>query len=327
MPYIQTVNGPVDPEEMGHILPHEHIICDASLSRSYLAKDIPKTQIMFLDDTDEMIDECRKFKADGGSGIVEVTCHGWGRDPVALAEISRKSGVHIIATTGFYIEDFMPSWVSDKSIEQLAKWIEREIRNGCNAKLSNNVTNIKAGIIKTAVSRPHFSHLELKGLLAVAKSHLKTGAPITSHNSGSIRFEMEGGNIGTEMIDILENEGVDPKSVIVGHADENVDIRHLTKLAKRGAFVQFDTVGKAYILDETRADLVIGLKKRGYLDHVLLSHDQNRKPILRNYGGPGYSDIINRFVPLLREKGMNDKDIEKILVNNPAKALCIREDL
>jgi len=322
--YIQTVLGPVDPSEMGSTLTHEHIICDASLSRSS-SKRVPKTEIMFLDDVDEMIEECKKFKIDGGGGIVEVTCYGWGRDPIALRKISEKSGIHIIATTGFYIEDFMPPLVATKTIDELASWIEREITIGCNARESNEITGIKAGIIKTSVSRPHFSHNELKGLHAVAKAQIKTGAPITSHNSGFIRFELEGGNIGKEMLDILEREGVDPEAVIVGHADENVDIRHLVSLVRRGAYVQFDTVGKSYLLDETRADLVLGLRERGYLKQVLLSHDQNRKPSLRKYGGPGYSDILNRFVPMLREKGMSIKDIDTVLVKNPARALRIRK--
>jgi len=323
--YIQTVLGPVNPKDMGRTLTHEHIICDASLSRSPLSKGVPKTQIMFLDDVDEMTEECKKFKIDGGSGIVEVTCYGWGRDPIALKKISEESGIHIIATTGFYTEDFMPTWVSTKTIDELATWIEREIKIGCNARESNEITGVKAGIIKTSVSRPCFSHNELKGLLAVAKAQNRTGAPITSHNSGSIRFELEGGNIGKEMLDILEREGVDPEAVIVGHADENVDIRHLATLARRGAYIQFDTVGKSYILDETRADLVVGLRERGYLKQILLSHDQNRKPVLRKYGGPGYSDILNRFIPMLREKGMSIEDIDTVLVKNPAKALRIRE--
>jgi len=327
MTVVQTVLGPVDPEDLGVTLTHEHVVCDASLCRSYrvgLAR-VPRGSYMCLDEINVMIEELRRFKADGGGSLVEVTCHGWGRDPIALRKISEKSGINIIATTGFYIEDCMPSFVSNKTVEQLADWIEREITVGTNARMSNEVTDVCAGIIKTSVSRPTFSHNELKGLKAVAKAHLKTGAPITSHNSGSIRFELEGGNIGKELLDILESEGVDPEAVIVGHTDENPDLRNLVQLAKRGAWIQFDTIGKQhYLLDETRADLVAKIKDRSLLDHLLLSQDRNRKPMLRTYGGPGYSDIINRFTTLLRLRKMTDEDIETLLVENPKKALRMR---
>ena len=324
MTYVQTVLGKVDPEELGFTLPHEHIICDSTLSRSYCDRVTKPLwgSYMWLDDVEVMTEELRLFREDGGKTIVEVTCHGWGRDPLALREISERTGVHLIACAGFYVEDCMPSWVGDKTVEQLADWIIREVEVGCNARESHEVTDVKAGMIKTSASRPVYSHNELKGLRAVAKGHLKTGMPITTHNSGSIRYELEGGNIGMDLLDILEEEGVNPEAVIVGHTDENVDIRNLVRLVKRGAWIQFDTIGKHhYILDETRADLAASLKERGLLGHLLLSQDRNRKPMLRRYDGSGYSDIINRFIPLLRERGLTKEDIRKLTVENPSKAL------
>ncbi len=328
MTYVQTVLGRVAPEELRFTLPHEHVICDSTLCRSYRdrLKKPPWGTYMWFDDIDVMTEELTKFREDGGGAVVDVTCHGWGRDPLALRALSERSGVHLVACTGFYVEDCMPSWVGAKTVEQLADWVVREIEVGCNARLSGEVTRVRAGIIKTSVSRSGFSHNELKGLKAVARAHLKTGIPLTSHNSGSIRYELEGGNIGTEMLDLLEEEGIDPEAVIVGHTDENVDIRNLVKLAQRGSWVQFDTIGKEhYLLDETRADLAVTLKERGLLGHLLLSQDRNRKLMLRKYGGPGYSDIINRFIPLLLDKGLTDEDIKKVTAENPSKALRKRD--
>jgi phosphotriesterase-related protein len=315
-------------KELGITLPHEHIICDASLCKSNRdrVEGLKWGSYMWFDDADVMVEELRAFKADGGGTIVDVTCHGWGRDPVLLSEISRRSGVHIIATAGFYVEDCMPSWVSNRTIEQLTDWIVHELEEGCNSRMSLETTDIRAGMIKTSVSRPNFSHVELRGLKAVANAHLKTGAPITSHNSGSMRFEIEGGNVGMELLDLMEQEGVNPDAVIVGHTDENPDIRNLVSLVRRGAWVQFDTIGKQnYILDDTRADLVVEMKKRGCLDRLLLSQDRNRKPMLRRYHGPGYSDILNRFIPLLRDRGIKSREIDILLKENPAKAVRIRD--
>lgn len=328
MAHIQSVLGPVKPEELGPTLPHEHIICDASLCRSRRenAESLPWGSYMWFDEPETMIEELRDFRVNGGGCVVEVTCHGWGRDPKALREISKSSGIHIVATAGFYVEDCMPSWVPNRTIEQLADWIVREIQIGCNARLSDEVTDVQAGLIKTSVSRPHFSNEELRGLRAVARAQLRTGAPIMSHNSGSIRFDLEGGNIGMELLDILEGEGVDPEAIIVGHTDENPDIENLVTLVEREAWIQFDTIGKQhYIPDEARADLVVELKDRGLLDSLLLSQDRNRKPNLRRYGGPGYSDLINRFLPMLRDRGISDDDIDTLMVKNPSRALRIRE--
>ena len=287
---------------------------------------MPWGSYMWFDEPKIMIEELRDFKENGGSCIVEVTCHGWGRDPEVLREISKDSGIHIVATTGFYVESCMPSWVPNRTIEQLSDWIVREIQNGCNAQLSDDVTNIRAGLIKTSASRPNFRNEELRGLRAVARAQLRTGAPIMSHNSGSIRFELEGGNIGMELLDILTEEGVDPEAVIVGHTDENPDIENLVKLVERGAWIQFDTVGKEqYIPDEERANLVVEFKERGLLDCLLLSQDRNRKPNLRWYGGPGYSDLINRFLPMLRDRGVSNDDIETLMIKNPSRALRFRK--
>ncbi len=327
MGYIQTVLGSIDKGKLGFTLPHEHIICDASLcsSRNAISENLPWGSYMWLDDPHIMVEELLAFRGDGGRSIVEVTCHGWGRDPELLRDISKKSGVNIITTTGFYVQDCLPYWVSSKSIDDLSEWIIREIRVGCNAKLSDRVTDVKAGLIKTSVSRPHFEKEELRGLKAVAKAHLETGAAIMSHNSGSVRFQLNGGNIGLELLEILEVEGVDPEAIIVGHTDENPDIENLVTLIENGAWIQFDTIGKQqYIPDEERADLVVDLKERGLTDHLLLSQDRNRKPNLCFYGGPGYSDLINRFIPLLKKKGITDRDIERISINNPSNALRFR---
>jgi phosphotriesterase-related protein len=281
---------------------------------------------MCFDEPEIMREELKLFKESGGGAIVDVTCHGWGRAPEMLKNLSFETGVHIVACTGFYIEDFMPDWIPEKTVEELADWVVREIEIGCNRRLSNEFTDVKAGVIKTSVSRPYFHRYELKGLEAVALAHLRTGVPITSHNSGSIRFELNGGNIGLELLDYLESMGVDLESVIVGHCDENADLRNLITLTRRGAYIQFDTIGKQqYLLDETRADLVVKLIDGGAIERILLSQDRNRKPMLKTYGGPGYSDIIDRFIPMLIERGVTKSQIHQLFVKNPAMAFRRRK--
>ena len=164
---------------------------------------------------------------------------------------------------------------------------------------------------------------EAKCARAVARAQRTTGAAITTHTSGSARFEIAGGNCGMAFLDLFEAEGVDPRRVIIGHTDENADIRNLVALCRRGAFVQFDVIGKSHwMLDETRADLAAALIERGFEGHLLLSTDRNRAFELRVNGGTGYAHMLTAFMPMVRARGVSEAVIHKLLVENPRRALA-----
>ncbi len=125
-------------------------------------------------------------------------------------------------------------------------------------------------------------------------------------------------------LDLFEAEGVDPARVIIGHTDENADIRQLTALAERGAMVQFDVIGKTHwLLDETRVELLARLADKGYADRLLLGSDRNRVSELHVTGGAGYDYVLRHFVPRLRQAGFDESLIQKILVENPSRILAV----
>jgi phosphotriesterase-related protein len=261
--------------------------------------------------------EMAEIRGLGVDAVVEVTMQAWGRDLPGLRRISEGTGVKVIATSGFYVEQCHPEWVSEQSIDQLAEGLVREIVSGVGR------TGIRTGLLKSAVSRPVVEGPEEKCARAVARAQLATGATITTHTSGASRFEILGGNIGPLLLDVLESEGVDPARVIVGHTDENVDVRNLERLCRRGAYIQFDVVGKHHwMLDETRADVIAELVQRGHLPHLLLSMDRARKAELKSYGGQGYAFLLTHFVPLLRTAGLPEDAIEAVLIRNPRRALA-----
>jgi phosphotriesterase-related protein len=317
---VRTVLGDIAPEEFGVCLPHEHIWCDQALApRAELfgATRSPATY-MRLDNEALVADELRAFRAGGGGSIVEVTCDGWGRDLDVLARLSAASGVHIVATAGFYIEPCMPAFVTEWSVERLADHLTAEIQDGVGPD------GRRCGVLKSAVHRARVEGLELKGLLAVARAQLRTGVAITSHTTGSRRQEIEGGTIGVQQLEVLKAEGVDPRRFIVGHVDERPDIDVLSRLADEGCYIQFDVIDKEmYLLDETRAELVHGLIERGYLRHLLLSHDRNRDHEMRYSGHTGYCHIAKRFLPRLRRLAVSDEQIRVMQVDNPARAFAI----
>ena len=317
---IQTVLGPIEPRELGVCLTHEHIWCDQQTAprRELFGVSRSTDDYMRLDDEEKLVDELVAFREAGGGAIVEVTCDGWGRDLDVLARLSEASGVHIIATAGFYIEPCMPLFVAEWSVDELADHLTNEILEGIGPDAR------KPGILKSSIHRARVEGLELKGLQAVAIAQARTGLAITTHTTGARRQEVPGGVAAVEQLEILTAGGIDPNRFIAGHVDERPDIDVLSNLAEQGAYVQFDVIDKEnYLLDETRAELVAALISRGHVEQLLLSHDRNRDYEMRYGGHTGYNHIFEDFLPRLQRLGVTEDQIETMMVANPARVLAV----
>jgi phosphotriesterase-related protein len=319
MKVVRTVRGDIAPEELGVTQTHEHLWDDQRLCRSGI--DFPGDYTpMVLRDLEAIVSDVADFRALGGEAIAEMTVHGWGRDVSVLREISERTGIHVIATSGFYVQECHPEFVETASIEEIEEFLVKELTVGADG------TDIRTGLLKSAIGWPVIEGAEEKCAHAIARAQVRIGVAITTHNSATIRFEVEGGNVGMMLLDIFESEGVDPTRVIIGHTDENVDIRRLVDLAKRGAYVQFDVIGTtSWILDETRVELLCRLCDMGYEDHLLLSSDCCSTKRLKANGGPGYDQLLRNFVPKLRQAGFDDALLDHIMLRNPARALAFEK--
>jgi phosphotriesterase-related protein len=317
MKVIRTVNGDIAPSELGVTQTHEHLWCDQRLGPT-LERFPSDSTLMILRQPDLIVDALRDYREAGGRAVAEMTVMGWGRDVAVLRDISLRSGVHVIATSGFYVEDCIPEFARTASVEELTEFLLKELTEGADG------TGIRTGILKSGVGRPVIEQLERRCAVAVARANKATGVPVTTHTSGSARFEIPGGNLGAQHLDLFEAEGVDPARVIIGHNDENADIRFLLSLARRGAYVQFDVIGKSHwLLDETRVELLGRLADAGHLDRLLLSTDRCRLSELKVEGGPGYDHLLCSFLPRLRQGGFDEAAIHRMLVENPARILAI----
>lgn len=313
---IQTVLGPVAPADLGVCLPHEHVWCDQRLApRGQLfGANRDTASFMRLDDEAAMVGELRAFRDAGGGAIVDVTCDGWGRDLDVLARLSEASGVHLIATAGYYIEPCIPWFVDAMDVDALADHVTRELEVGIDGR--------RCGLVKSAIHRARVEGVELKVLRAVARAQRRTGVAITTHTTGGRRQEVPGGNVGPQQLAVLLEEGVPPHRLIVGHVDERPDIDVLDGLARQGCYVQFDVIGKEHwLLDATRAELVAELVRRGHAERLLLSHDRNRGHEMRFGGGSGYRHLLDAFFPRLRAAGLDETTLRLLTVENPARAL------
>lgn len=300
---IRTVLGDIKESEMGITYCHEHIMMDLS--------NVRKDTDSVLDIVDDMKEELKYPIQKGLKAIVEVTNIGMGRNVLELKKISQDLGIHIIASTGFYKEEYYPEFVFEESIDDISDRFIKEIQVGIGD------TGIKAGIMaEIGSSYKNISPVEKKVFKAVAKAHLETGAPISTH--------CELGTMASQQVELLLNEGVKPDKLIIGHMDLNKDIDELIRILKKGVNVAFDTIGKnSYMKEESRIKNLITILDKGYINNIVLSQDITRKSYLRKNGGIGFSYILDNFIPRLKDNGFTTKKLEQMLIKNPAKILNV----
>lgn len=243
----------------------------------------------------------------GVRNIVDVTNMGMGRDPEYVREVAEKSGINIIQSTGFYKEPFLPDFVYDMDIDELADLIAKEIEEGIED------TGIKAQVIgEIGTSKDKIEAMEEKIFMASIKAHKKTGAIISTHTSL--------GTMALDQADMFIKEGVDPAKVVIGHQDLCGNLDQIKKLINLGFYISFDTIGKNnYFPDVTRAEYLLDLQENNMLDRIFFSMDITRKSNLKYKGGIGYTYLFTDFIPLIKKAGISQESIDKILIYNPRR--------
>lgn len=301
---VQTVLGEIDPSEMGNTLTHDHVFLDAWKLRELYE--------VILDDESIAIEELQDFKAAGGGTVCDPTNIGLKRDPEALARISRASGVNIVMGAGWYREKTYPDYIASTSTEELARFLVNEIENGAEG------TDIKPGFIgEIGTERGHISPIVERVFRAAGRAHARTGVPILTHTT-------HWGELALEQLDLLAEEGVDPSVVIVSHLGDRRGIDIILPIAERGAWINVDNIGfvGGYAPLEFRADNVAELCSRGLAERVMLSNDICELGQLKAYGGVGYANVIENFLPMLRERGVTEQQIIQMTVTNPSIAFA-----
>lgn len=299
---IQTVMGELLASELGVTMCHEHLALDLSPVRG--------DEDSRFDDSDLVCQELLKMKALGVESVVEVSCNDMGRDVRRLKEYSKTCGLHIIASTGYYLEEYHSDIVKNSSPEELCQVFCREITEGIDG------TDVKAGIIgEVASGEPRMRESERRVLQGAAMAGRKTGTAVTTH--------CQLGRLGLEQAKLLLGEGMDPAKIILGHLDLADDRAYYEELLKMGVNIGFDTIGKTgYLSDERRADNLMYLVEQGYEGQLVLSQDISRKSYFSKYGTySGYLAVMKDFVPLLRERGIKEETLAALLVHNPARIL------
>jgi len=236
-----------------------------------------------------------------------------GRNMTILSRLAEVSPIHIIAPTGVYREAFTPPSLVEISEAKLADLWVMELTEGIEG------TSIRAGFIKLAMSDDGPSRLEVRNLRAAAKASQLTGAVIASHTIG--------GNVARKEMDVLEEAGLDLQRFIWVHAQTETDPVVLIEAARRGAYLEFDSVGAPYQSQTDLLEITRAMIEAGYTEQLLLSHDAGwynpaRPDGLPDEGFRGYTALTQEFLPALLERGITEEQVRVITVNNPVRAFA-----
>ncbi|MDA0347681.1 MAG: phosphotriesterase [Verrucomicrobia bacterium] len=307
---IMTVSGPIDSQELGMTLEHEHILVDfiGAEETGYHRWDRASVK-------KQVLAHLLQARSLGFNSLVECTPAFLGRDPLLLKSLAEETGLNIITNTGYYgarENKFIPSDIQKLTADELAELWIKEFKTGIEG------TGIRPGFIKIGVDRdPELSAMHEKLLRAACRTHLATGLTIACHTGPTIAiFQMAG---------ILQEEGVATDTLIWVHATQDTPENQI-KAAEMGLWVSIDNVTDADNRIEYVATGLSRLKEAGLLHRVLISHDAGWYRPGEPDGGSfrPYTAISEKLIPKLQSMGFNQADLDQLLVENPSRAFAIQ---
>jgi predicted metal-dependent phosphotriesterase family hydrolase len=311
MAHIQTVRGPVPPDEIGFTLPHEH----TAIALWHVAN---RWDYWELSPDEPVIEaELGRYVQAGGSCLVDLTLAGVGRDPERLVRLSERTGLHLVMGCGWYRGAYYPpeARIDRRSVDDLADELVRESQDGLAA------SGVRPGIIgEIGTDKPWVSAAEERVHRAAARAARRTGLAITTHAVLS--------DVGLAQLRIFEEEGADLSRVVVGHADSYPSLDHYLEIVRRGANLEFDFLGMSFTPMEQYGEgrvveLLVELLSQGHGDRILLSQDVCHNGQLGTYGGHGYTYLQETFLPRLLAAGVSAAEIDRLTIENPRRILAI----
>lgn len=301
MPSIMTVTGRVEAKDVGIVLPHEHVFCD--IWRPFGREGV-------LHDVGLAIQEVRPLAGLDVGLLVDLSTEEVGRNPEGLRHVSEQTGVRIVMGSGHYREPYLDRQrIDSMDVGRLADEIVEEIEVGVAD------TGIRPGVIGEVASEyDKITAVEERCLRAAARAHKRTGLALTTHAAVYPS--------GIPQLEIFESEGVDLSRVTIGHCDTVPSEEYHLEIARRGAFVQFDTIRGNREFDLVlRIGYMKNLAMAGYLDRILISQDVCLRSHLHAYGGSGYGYLPGEFLSRLRAEGFTQAEVDQITRINPINAL------
>jgi phosphotriesterase-related protein len=318
---VETVRGPVQVEDLGPTLMHEHIF---ALSTEHVQN---YGDGLWWDEEVRVADAISKLRTlhhKGIKTIVDPTVWGLGRYIPRIQRIAEQVDLNIVVAAGLYVYEELPQQYAYRGPgllfdvpEPMITDFTRDIVEGI------GTSGVKAALLKCCVDVAGLTPGVERIARAVARTHVETGAPVTVHTSSPAQS-------GRLAVDLFRSEGVDLAKVVIAHAGDSNDLDYLMELADTGATLGMDRFGlDLFNPTPDRIRTIAALAARGYADRIVLAHDANcfidyfgadpdaaRAAIMPNWH---YTYISDDVLPALRESGVTEAQIEQMLVDNPRR--------
>lgn len=298
---LYTTLGALRAEQLGMILPHEHVFVDLRTPDQPGYAEASEDEVLAL-----MVPQIEAIKRLGVTALVECSTGGVGRRADFDLAVSLATNFPIVVPTGNYREPWIPDWVATASEEALYDWMLAELENGIEQ------TGVKAGWIKLSAGDDGITTLEERILRAATRAAIKTDALIGSH---TIK-----GRVVMDQLDIVEAEGGSASRFLSIHTQAEADFGLHKAVVERGAWIEYDNVGAVPVKES--ADLVVRALDAGLGEKLLISHDRGWfDPALPKGGVPKpYTVVSTELLPMLAAAGIGPETLLTLTHRNPFAA-------
>jgi phosphotriesterase-related protein len=317
MSTVQTVQGPVEEDQLGVVLVHEHVrFRDEAVAVEWPDRYDAQAEM------DAALEAVEAAKTRGVETIVDPTAMFGGRDVRFMKQVADRTGVQIVACTGIYSYDHLPHYFENRDVDVMAEHFVSDIERGVQG------TDIKAAFLKCAADAPGVTEHVEKIHRAVARASVQTGASIMAHSMPAV-------GTGPRQVEIFEEEGVDLARVQIAHCGDSDDLDYIQGLIDKGVYVGLDRYGlEMYLPIDRRNATAAELLRRGHAEQLMISQDYcatidwfpaeaeaffESQGAIRNWS---MTLVFDEVVPALREQGaMDDQSFNTVFVENPRRWL------
>ncbi|HEY2718845.1 MAG TPA: hypothetical protein VGI52_04375 [Solirubrobacteraceae bacterium] len=317
MSEVQTVQGPVEADELGLTLAHEHVrFRDEAVAEQWPGRYDDQLEL------EAALLAVNQAKDRGVRTIVDPTAMFGGRDVRFMKRVAEETGVRIVACTGIYSYDYLPHYFANRDVDVMADHFVEDIEIGVQG------TDIRAAFLKCAADAAGVTDNVEKIHRACARASVQTGAPIMAHSMPAV-------GTGPRQLEILREEGVDMTKVHVAHCGDSDDIDYIEGLLEQGVYVGLDRYGlEMYLPIDKRNSTTAELLRRGHVERVMISQDFcasidwfppeaaevfEGQGAIRNWS---MTLVFDEVVPWLREQGvLDDAAFQTVFVENPKRWL------
>jgi phosphotriesterase-related protein len=312
---VQTVTGPLDVEELGLTLIHEHFRVTDEAGRAQFPHLYDEER-----EWETAISDANAVRGYGVKTVVEPSAMFHTRDADFSRRVAEESGLNVVLATGVYTYEYLPQFLLNRDEDAIAAIFVHEIENGIQG------TGIKPAFIKCAADAPGVTANIEKIHRAAARACTQTDTPIMAHSRPA-------SGTGLEQMRVFREEGVDPGKVQIAHTGDTDDLDYIERLLETGCWIGMDRYGlDIYLPTEPRNATVLALLERGYADRMFLSQDYcstidwfplEVQDYLKANEVPNWSMtfLFEEVIPELKSRGMTDEQLNQMMVENPKRWL------